>query len=311
MAGPYSFLSDFDGVWTDPGRELEAVHATVVAELARLAELDPAALRAHYDGFRDAVLREPEAHGWRIDGRLVSYVDEDFFAVPTSIGQYIERAPCHTSAGLREAVLREYGSVLEFLDRCYHDTCARFRREVDHDLAEGAERVLRWLLDEGVAVVFASNAPAEKIVDWFAHHGFEVLDARATEPGSAPLRVYGRAGKQHVDGSTTMAFAGREVHLDRPMYRDILERERPDLVVGDVFSLDLALPLAMRAGDQPGAPLAVGVMHLPHTPDWVLESVGPERHQADFLVPHVTALPRLVSRLRGSRPAPPVPAPRD
>jgi hypothetical protein len=265
-------------------------------------------LKEHYDGFRDAVLREPEAHGWRIDGRLVSYVDEDTFALPTSIGQYIERAPCRTSASLREAVLREHGSVLEFLDRCYHETCARFRREVDHDLAPGAERVLRWMLDAGVSVVFASNAPAEKIVGWFAHHGFTVEDARATEPGAVPLRVYGRAGKQELGGAGTMAFAGRVVHVDRPVYRGILERERPDLVVGDVFSLDLALPLAMRLEGHPGAPAAVGVMHLPLTPDWVLESVGPERHQVDFLVPHVTSLPRLISRLRESRPAPAGPA---
>ena len=304
MEGPFSFLSDFDGVWTNPVRELDAVHTTVIGELARLAEIPTETMEAHYQGFRDAVLKTPDQHGWKIDGKLVSFVDEDFFAMPTSVGQYIDLAPCRTSAGLRDAVLREYGTVLEFLDRCYRDSCDAFRREVDHDLTHGAERVLDWLLANGVQVVFASNAPGEKIIDWFAHHGFTVEDGRSTEPGSAPLRVYGRAGKQEVEGSRTMAFSGREVHIDRPQYRDILEREQAELGIGDVLSLNLALPLAMSSQGGAGAPTAVGIMHLPHTPDWVLESVGPDEHEIDFLVPHVTSLPRLINQLRVPRPAP-------
>ena len=51
MEGPFSFLSDFDGVWTDPGRELEAVHATVIRELARLARIEEATMLAHYQAF--------------------------------------------------------------------------------------------------------------------------------------------------------------------------------------------------------------------------------------------------------------------
>ena len=249
-------------------------------------------------------------YGWRIDGRLVSFVDEDFFALPTSIGQHIDRATCAASSELRAAVLGEFDSVLEFLDRCYHDTCASFREGVDHDLTAGAERVLRWLLDAEVQVVFASNAPAEKIIDWFGAHDFEVVDGRSTEPGSAPLRVYGRAGKQDVGGPATRRFGGREIHVDRPTYRAILEREAADLVVGDVLSLDLATPLHLRAEGAAGAPRAVGVMHLRHTPSWVLDAVGPAPDQVDHLVPHITALPRLVSAL-GARPrAPQAPAPR-
>jgi hypothetical protein len=32
----------------------------------------------------------------------------------------------------------------------------------------------------------------------------------------------------------------------RPFYAQVLEEEAPDAVVGDVFSLDLALPLALK-----------------------------------------------------------------
>lgn len=300
MAADFTFLSDFDGVWTDPWRELQEVHLTVRRELGRLGGVSDAEMDAAYDGFRRAVLASPQEHGWRIDGRLSSYVDEDYFAVPTSIGQYIDLAPCHTSQGLRESVLARYGSVLEFLDHCYHSTCARFREEVEHDLTPGSRRVMRWLLDQGVQVVFATNAPGEKVVQWFGHHGFPVADAREVGPGEAPLRVYGRAGKQWIgDAEVVMEFSGRAVHVDRPQYREILEREQADLVLGDVLSLDLALPLSLRAGGSPGAPGAVGVMHLPHTPEWVHDSVGPTLGQVDFMLSHITELPRHIMRLRG------------
>lgn len=297
---PLRLLTDFDGVWTDPERELRAVAGRLVRELARLGGLPVARAAELYARFREETLRRPERHGWRIEGRIVSFVDEDVFAEPTAVGQWIDAAPCADSARLRDAILREHAGVHAFLDECYHATCATFRSEVPHDLTRGAERVLRWLLREGIPVVFASNAPFEKIAGWFGCHGLEVVDARATEPGSAPLRAYGRAGKQWLGDSGARLLAGaREIPVDRPHYRALLERERADFVVGDVFSLDLALPLAMRRAGEPAAPRALGLMHLERTPRWVLDEVRPGG--VDFLVSHVTALPRLVSALRGPR----------
>ncbi|MDP6963761.1 MAG: hypothetical protein QGF46_06300, partial [Planctomycetota bacterium] len=90
--------------------------------------------------------------------------------------------------------------------------------------------------------------------------------------------------------------------IERTMreYKKILQREAPQLVVGDVLSLDLSQPLAMRVDGDDAAPTAVGVMHLPHTPEWVLESIGPAPHEIDYLVPHVTSIPRVVERVRES-----------
>lgn len=293
----FTLLTDFDGVWTDPARELRAVAGFLTSELARFGGVGAARAAEWYDAFRAEVLARPGEHGWRIDGRLVSYVDEDVFAEPTAVGQWIDRAASADAARLRTAILGEFPSVLAFLDHCYHATCARFRAEVAHDLTRGAERVLRWFLRERIPVVFASNAPFEKVAGWLAHHGLEVADARETAPGSAPLRAYGRAGKQWLGaGTESLSAGGREIAVDRPQYRAILEREHATLVVGDVFSLDLALPLAMRHARAPGAPAALGLMHLERTPRWALDEVRPGG--VDFLVSHVTALPRLVSALR-------------
>lgn len=303
LVSPLHFLSDFDGVWTEPTRELQAVHDTVIGELARLGGWNREQAEAHYAEFGQRVLETPERFGWRIDGQVSSYVDEDVFALPTAIGQYIDEAPCAVTARLRSALLGEWETVLAFLDHCYHSTCDRFRALHKHDLAPGAERVLRWLLEHGVTICFATNAPAGKVIDWFAHHGIQVANARETEPGSRQLRVYGRAGKQWLgDSGATIDVGGRQIAVDRPQYREILESERPDAVVGDVFSLDLALPAYLRAEGLPGGPRGIGLMHMRHTPDWVQGAVGgAPGHCIDWLVPHVTALPRLFAKLPASR----------
>jgi phosphoglycolate phosphatase-like HAD superfamily hydrolase len=300
----FTLLTDFDGVWTDPRRELQAVLDFLAADLARLAGWPAERVEAACARFRAGVLAAPERHGWLVAGRFSSYVDEDVFALPTALGQWIDAAPDAEAAELREAVLREHAGVGSFLDRCYHSTCARFRAEVPHDLAPGAERVLEWLLRHEVRVVFASNAPLEKVQGWFACHGLEVADARATEPGAAPLRAYGRSGKQWLSPRPELLhLGGRPVAADRPQYRAILEREQADLVVGDVPSLDLAAPLALRAEGGLGAPRALALMNLPHTPAWARAAAGGGPGAVDALVSHVTALPRLVHALRGSLPA--------
>lgn len=299
MADRFTLLTDFDGVWTEPARELQAVMDHLRRQFARLADWPLEQAEEAMQGFRSAVLAEPDRHGWRLDGRLSSYVDEDVFALPTSIGQWVDAAPDAPAAQLRAAILREFPSVSAMLDDCYHATCARFRAEVPHDLAVGAERVLEWLVRHQVAVVFASNAPLEKVQGWFACHGLSVADARTTDPGAAPLRAYGRAGKQWLsDTPVELDCAGRRVSADRPAYVEILVRERPDLVVGDVLSLDLAAPMHLRANRRAGAPRAIALMHLPHTPAWALEGVGANPASVDRVLPHVTALPRLIAELR-------------
>jgi hypothetical protein len=270
-------------------------------EIGRFDGGGPDRARSLYARFRAAVLAQPDQHGWRIEGRLTSYVDEDVFAVPTSVGQWVDAAPDADAARLKAAILGEYPSVSAFLDHCYHSTCARFRAGVAHDLAPGAERVLAWLLRERVSVVFASNAPLEKIQGWFACHGLEVADARDTEPGSVPLRAYGRAGKQWLGPAAgALEFGGRRVESDRPQYRAILEREHADFVIGDVLSLDLATPLMMRRAGDPAAPRLLALMHLRHTPRWALSAVG--EGGVDQIIAHVTEMPRLIHRLREPSP---------
>lgn len=276
---------------------MRAVHDTVVGELARLGGISVLQMEEQYAIFAQQVMRHPERHGWRIEGQISSYVDEDVFAMPTAVGQLIDLGEYEGTTDFRAAILSEWTHVIDFLDHCYHSTCDRFRALHSHDLAPGAARVLEWLMERGVDITFATNAPAEKVTQWFHHQGFEVADARVTTREQSKLRVYGRAGKQWLGASgDSMDYGGRRVAVDRPQYRQIIEHEKPDLIVGDVLSLDLSLPLAMRKNGDSAAPTAIGLMQMTHTPQWATQGVGSHAGAVDWLVPHVTSLPRLITR---------------
>ena len=291
-------VSDFDGVWTEPAREYIAIQAKVVHELSvALGESQEKAL-ARYEDFSAAVMESPEQYGWQAqsgDIRLSSFVDEDFFCMPSAIGQFIDHGDRLEAEIVKEAILARHETITALMDHCFHSTCEEFRGEVDHDLTHGAERVLQWLLDNGVRVTWVTNAPTSKIIDWFGHHGFQVADARKKTQDEAHLRVYGRAGKQWIGESNQMMnFCGRKVLVDRPQYREILERERADLVVGDVLSLDLALPVYLKSRGESFAPRETVLVWRRETPKWVMDSVGPGAGQITHLIGHLTSLPRIV-----------------
>src|SRR5207245_3826186 len=60
-----------------------------------------------------------------------------------------------------------------------------------------------------------------------------------------------------------------EVQLRRKSYYKVFVDEIPDYVIGDVFSLDLALPLHLRLHDSRFNKLKLIQKVQKHTPDWV------------------------------------------
>jgi hypothetical protein len=91
---------------------------------------------------------------------------------------------------------------------------------------------------------------------------------------------------------------GRRIFVDRPRYEAVIREEQPQIVIGDVFSLDLALPHVMRAESAPGAPSELVLRRHPHTPRWVLDTKADGA--IDRVVEHVG---ELVQALRARAPA--------
>ncbi|MCC7012825.1 MAG: hypothetical protein IT454_09710 [Planctomycetes bacterium] len=259
-------LSDFDGVWTDQAFEAENVKLYLIAEAARLARVAADTAREHFERFERIVKSDSGRYGWAPDGRITAYVDEDPFCEANSIAMYLEQTPADPQARrYREAVLAGgHESLSKFADHCFMTATSSFRTQHPPALVPRAAQMFAELVEAGAEVVVVSNSSSEKIEGWFRETGVGNGLAHA-------LRVRGSAGKFLLGPSDEhLVLAGRRILVDRPKYRAILDEERPDLVIGDVYSLDLALPHVMRREGRCAARLAL--RRHPHTPRWVLDT---------------------------------------
>lgn len=243
-------LSDFDGVWTHP-REESRVQGEIVDQ--QLTEWAPAELRGVVPGWiaaaRAAVLADPDRYGWAPGGRLSCFADEDPFAEHSGLMHYI-----HDRAGddpvaraLHDAVLAPGHDSLEAFGGAAHaQAVARVEASRGPGVLPAAAEAGRALLAAGVEIVLVSNSVGDKLDRWFAHA--KLPHALHPERRAGALRLRGGARKFVLDRDASELLEVGELRIEtrRPFYEAILREEAPDAVVGDVFSLDLALPLLLK-----------------------------------------------------------------
>lgn len=292
MARPLKILSDFDGVWTNQGPEAEVLFDHTVGELRRLAtavdqDFDDQLLRV-----RRSMSDSPHSHGWAPDGRISAYVDEDPLVESSALCHFIDSSSDPWAVRLRQAVLGGgFESLSAFSEYVFRDATSRFRAEHPPCLVDRAADLMSALHDTGAEVVIISNSGSDKISAWMQDAG---IDAGADT--SHAVRVRGAAAKWRL-GETDEAIEveGRPIHIDRPLYRAAIEAENPDLIIGDVFSLDLALPHVMRTASHPAAPRRLVLRRHKHTPAWITESSA--GGAIDHMVGGLEDLPAIVRQL--------------
>lgn len=276
---PTVIVLDFDGTITDAEAEGTPFRASYLADLAALvgATVDEPRFAAIVAQVEAELTDSPEAHPFLWKGKAVA---------PAAVDPYLRMVP------IADAIFDSYGVLADRTLR------GRLTGEVlyKHNYAltkglpvfrRGAADVLRTLAPTETFIV--SNSPSAVIADklhqldrhagggvaWLENrvrgdaHKFEVDDDWAAVPVSLP-----------VPGLTT-----REVLLRRHRYHDRLAAllatvgaTWTDLVViGDIFELDLALPLVLGA--------RVGLVASRHTP----------RYERDFVAaqPRARVLERL------------------
>lgn len=293
MRRPFKILSDFDGVWTNQAVEAVCVRRFAIGALAAATGATTRAVEADYAAFAREVSGSPGDHGWAPDGRISAYVDEDPLCECSAVCRFLDLANDAIASRYRDAVLLRYPSMGVFGEHCFHSGTALFRAEHPPCIVADAKPMLHALHEVGAELVVVSNSATEKLVAFFAAAGIHAADHEGDAPGE--LRVRGAAGKWFL-GETDRAIevGGRKVHVDRPRYRALVADEQPALIIGDVFSLDLALPHVMRTDGDPGAPRALVLRRHAHTPAWVL---GDRAGGAiDAVVDHVGELVDVIAR---------------
>ncbi len=291
-AAPIKILSDFDGVWTDQGPEAGALVDWTIRTLVELADdIPPEQTREELESLRRQMKRMPSHHGWAPGGRISAFVDEDPLVESSALCRLIDSAPDAVTQRFKASILQAgHASVEDFSQHAFVRATAEFRAAHPPCIIADAARRLAELQATGAEVVIISNSETDKIADWLTKAG--------VEPAAHNLRIRGNAKKWFLgEGDESIRVADRRIYVDRPRYREAIVAESPDIIIGDVFSLDLALPHSLRTAGLEQAPSRLVLRRHAHTPEWVTKTRA--AGAVDHIVSSVGDLAEVVDEMRG------------
>jgi FMN phosphatase YigB (HAD superfamily) len=241
VKAPKCIVLDFDGTFTDVEREGAPFVSCYRAALSDLIGRD---LGADWERAAAEVAAAPGQHGWSHGGHIVAPGNADPYVRCTAIAQLI----CDREGRLRDPETRT-AIVQAFYQLAYRHTVTAFRPEARETLARVAAT--------GLPTYVVTNSSTQVV-----EHKLQELEPRGLEH----LKVIGDAQKFVVAEASEpdARFAAVPIErrlpgLERPIYPrrgryfDALARlwretgAAPDetLVCGDIFELDLALPIEL------------------------------------------------------------------
>lgn len=301
-------VSDFDGVWTNQETEAAYVWNYIVKRISGLTGDSIETINDLLIGCKKEMDRTPYEYGWFSGGKIAAYYQEDPFGDNNAIFDYIRRAGSSRSysnfkqnlAKIKAAIeTKDKKTLEEFSNDCFVKSTTQFKLEGKLKPFETAGEVVKKLNAMGVEIIVASNSKTEKIEHLFRKAGQTVTNERSIKRGR--LHAIGDAGKFIIDSSFTEIPEFYEitkrfkVNLRRKSYYKILLEEKPDFVLGDVFSLDLALPLYLRMHEKKLKKLKVIQKVQKHTPQWVVDFLSKEEFKGiAFMVNSIDELPELM-----------------
>ncbi|MCA9559981.1 MAG: HAD family hydrolase [Myxococcales bacterium] len=272
-------ILDFDGTFTDAHAEAVPFVAGFKRDLADLLGRE---ISAVWERWEAEVTRHPDRYGWMNGPHIAAPAGADPYLTCSCIAQNI-----FDELGLlRREPLRN--AVLQQLYRLSYALTASAPRP-------DAKAVLDDLLDRDLRVVVVTNSRTDAVAHKVDELGLGHRDR---------LAVFGDAKKFVIDAEprdprfdaledmTVPGLASRKVAIKRGHYYDLLkalweeEGVGPEetLVCGDIFELDLALPLAMGA--------RVGLMVNRFTPPW--ETAYLADHPRGALLERIDEIPAFV-----------------
>ncbi len=269
------FVSDFDGVLTDLSQEADRVKEIFTLGISRSAGLGDSATSHFLELAESAMRKTPHQFGWYSNGRISAYCNEDGFIRVNALGALLDgwaSAPSHFSEAAEIRLRLTKTGTATFTDLAqasYHQMVKETASGARHPLDPKTRPVIETLLGRGHQVVVVSNSGTDRILQMLRAVGL----AAETAPGSA-LRVRGDAQKFVLGNKArTFSVGAYEVDVDRPGYEKILREEKPDVVIGDVFSLDLALPTHLSK-EKEFSGLRPILRKRPYTPEWSLSHLS-------------------------------------
>lgn len=252
-------IMDFDGTLTDAEEEGIPFTEGYLRDLSALTGAPLEQIHELHARFEAMMLADPTKYAWEMNGLAVA---------PATVDPYLRIKPI---AGM---ILDELGIVMDSKVRENLITHILFRdnyRLTKMCFRPGARQLLEDLYNDSVRIdaVIVTNSQPDAVLEKIAllSRQFNELGATGYSDNFFAFwraRVYGGARKYVVNnngdsGTAKLEFRlpglDRPVYCKRPDYFDVLKGLVLDrglvwvdvLVVGDIFELDLALPLALGA----------------------------------------------------------------
>ena len=268
------FLIDFDGTLTNIQSEYQKDYDLVVKHMADLG-VSAERFKPLFDRAIDEIMQHPTLYGWPDNGRLSAFCDEDVFMhIIAGIMMIHEHVISGDEAysDIRQALDNAGVSLMDVAESC-HQAMSREPLDAFNTPQPEVVSVLRTLLDRDCEIVIASNSGAQRITEKLKFVDLKPV-AHEDNP-SARFRVRGDARKYALDDvPNPVVFGSRTIDVARSHYAKIIREERPQVIIGDVFSLDLALPIEMARRE----PMIYGDMQIylrtrPYTPQWAIDNI--------------------------------------
>ena len=302
-------VSDFEGIWTNKEQEAAYVWNNIVKKLSTITRFSEIEINRILDESKSDMDKQPYKFGWMNNGKIAVYYREDLFGDNNAVFNFISRVGSVNSfsvfkqelAEIKKCILEEkYESAEKFSDMCYMESTKKFKESGKLVPHLNAKTALDKVLEKGVDVVIASNSGTERIEHLCLKLGKKLSNDKSFKRSN----VYSLGNAKRYIISQDYTELPESLHikkyydvpLRRKFYHHLLLGEMPDYVIGDVFSMDLALPLYLRMNDPKFKKLKIIQKVQKYTPDWVTEYLAKEEFKGKvFMIEDIKELPKIIS----------------
>ena len=259
-------LTDFDGTLTDIHGEYEEL---LNINMERLESRKFPV--AQYDTLFKLAIKEIQKdhtkYGWMEHDRITAYSDEDLFmniiAGIKIVDNWLNTKPEYSA--LKQILDNHHTSLMEISEESYYILHTKPLGPLNTPLPEVVDTIQK-LLRDGHELVVVSNSPSKRIVEKFNYVG--LFPAEHDLDPHASFKVRGDAAKFRLGEHPQIHDYVRPVDTNRPIYRKMLLEEKPDVVIGDVFSLDLSLSCALSQELPEFSQTRSLLLNHTYTPEW-------------------------------------------
>ena len=241
MAAPKCIVLDFDGTFTDV--EVEGAPFMQVYRAA-LADLVGRDVSADWERALAEIAAEPGRHGWMHGGHIVAPGNADPYVRCTAVAQVI-----FDRAGLLKTPETRTAIVQAFYQLAYRHTVTAFRPDARETLARVAA--------SGIPTYVVTNSSTSVVqgkLDELAPAGLERIqvigDAQkfvVAEAAGYDARFDGVPAQRRLPGLERPIYPRRGRYFDAlaKIWKETGARPEETLVCGDIFELDLAMPIEL------------------------------------------------------------------